>query len=161
MRFESHPPLPYLILDSLARLHAPLPLAILAAINTAFLLGGTNALVRAMGASRRSGIVFTLVCACTYIYVYELGVVARAYGLGLGLAFWMMAAMHRALARGEHRDRRIAGFTGAASALTSATAAVYVAAAVVVFGVMWISRNRIADSFALSGSHRSRPPCGS
>lgn len=138
LRYESHPPLVYLILDPLAHVGAPLPLAFLAALNTAFLLGGTHALLRAMGATRRTAIAFTIVCACTYIYVYELGVVARAYGLGLGLAFWMMAAMHRALAKGEHRDLRIAGLAGAASALTSATAAVYVAVAVVVFGVMWI-----------------------
>lgn len=138
LRYEGHPPLPYLLLDLVAPFPAPFPLAFLGAVGTVALLGGTYALLRAMGASPRAALAYTCLVGCTYVYVYELGVVARAYGLGLGLTFWMMALMQDALATGRTRSLAWAGVVGAASALTSATAAVYVVGAAAVFAANWV-----------------------
>ncbi len=145
LRFEGHPPLPYFLLDFVTRLAAPIPLALLAALNTAVLLSGTCAFLRAMGTTRRAAILFTVAVSCTYFYAYELGVVARAYGIGIGLAFFMTARLQRALETGEKRELVHAGLLGAAAALTSATAAVHVLAAVVVFSAVWsLSRPTLA-----------------
>src|SRR5215831_8645322 len=86
LRHEGHPPLLHLLLKALDRVaRPPFPLAIVGALNTAALLHGTQALLRVIARTRRAAVALTCLLACTHFYTYELGVVARAYGLGLGL----------------------------------------------------------------------------
>jgi hypothetical protein len=121
MHLEGVTPLFHAALKILAFvLPAPVALNVAAAAGYAMLLYGAYSLLLAISDRPRASLVAACALGVGDTFGYELGVVARQYGLGLGLALLATARLYKALDGGaDRRGEALAG--GAIAALAVIT----------------------------------------
>lgn len=143
LRLEGVPPVYFVLVSVLGRfVSPPYDLAIAGAIGYAVLLTGTYRFLRVLSDNPRGSLLVTMALGTTGPFVYELGVIARQYGLGLGLCFWGAALLARNLKDGARRDAWWGATLLALAALTSAHAACFAGGALFSYAVFVLLAQR-------------------
>lgn len=145
LRLEGVPPVYFALVSLIGRVvPPPYDLASAGAIGYAVLLTGTYRFLRVLSGNPRGSLFVTAALGTTGPFVYELGVIARQYGLGLGLCFWGAGLLARELRDGDRRDAWKGAALLALAALTSAHAACFAGGALFSYATFALRARRTA-----------------
>lgn len=140
LRNEGHPPLLYLLLKGVSfGLSGKAALAVVTGLGFFSLSAGIYFFLLAYGISLGRSLLYALALATTYSASYEMGVIARGYGLGLGLILLAWSAWKTSRAR-------VACFLFALATITSVLAALMVGALAIKLFIEEFSEHRFRRS---------------